>query len=82
MFILADDQAPWAYGASGDPNARTPNLDRLADEGARLTNYFCMSPVCSAARACLLTGLYSTQTGIPDYINRADPESEVALDPG
>ena len=82
LFIMADDQGPWAYGATGDPNARTPNLDRLANDGARLTNYFCMSPVCSAARACLLTGLYSTQTGIPDYISPQQPESDVALDPG
>ena len=53
LFIMTDDQGPWAYGATGDPNAKTPNLDRLANDGARLTNYFCMSPVCSAARACL-----------------------------
>ena len=82
LFIMADDQGPWASGATGDPNAKTPNLDRLAGAGAKLTNYFCMSPVCSAARACLLTSLYSTETGISDFITPQEPESNVALEPG
>lgn len=81
LFIMADDQGPWAYGATGDPNAISPNLDRLAREGVRLTNYFCMSPVCSAARGCLVTGLYSTETGIYDFISPREPESDVSLDP-
>lgn len=68
IFIMTDDQGPWAYGAAGDPNAHTPNLDRLAREGVRMTNYFTMSPVCSPARGCLMTGRYSTEFGIPDYI--------------
>ena len=77
LFVMTDDQGPWAYGAAGDADACTPNLDRLCRDGARLTNYFCMSPVCSAARSCLITGLYSTETGIRDFINERQPESDV-----
>lgn len=77
IFVMVDDQGPWAYGAAGDPNARTPTLDRLCREGVRLTNYFTMSPVCSPARGCLVTGLYSTEFGIPDFISRQG----VGLDP-
>jgi len=81
IFVMVDDQGPWAYGAAGDPNARTPTLDRLCQEGARLTNYFTMSPVCSPARGCLVTGLYSTEFGIPDYISPQMRAQGVALDP-
>ncbi|MDP6040537.1 MAG: sulfatase-like hydrolase/transferase, partial [Candidatus Latescibacteria bacterium] len=79
LFIVTDDQGPWAYGSAGDPDAQTPNLDRLCNEGARLTNYFCMSPVCSAARSCLMTSRYTTETGIHDYLSPM--ESDVGLDP-
>jgi len=77
VFIMTDDQGPWAFGAAGNPNTRTPNLDRLCQEGARLTNYFSMSAVCSPARACVMTSRYSTEVGIPDYIPGG---SDVGLD--
>src|SRR5688500_14441296 len=51
VFVYTDDQAAWALSASGDPNARTPNMDRLAREGAYLTNAFTVTPVCSPSRA-------------------------------
>ena len=50
IFILTDDQGPWALGKE-TPELITPNLDRMADEGIRFTNFFCASPVCSPARA-------------------------------
>jgi choline-sulfatase len=84
LFIMTDDHGPWAFGAAGDPNARTPHLDHLAAGGGLLRNYFSMSAVCSPARACLITGRYSTETGIPDYIpkNPSTPkEAETGLEP-
>jgi uncharacterized sulfatase len=69
VFVLTDDQGPWALGAAGNPDARTPNLDRLASEGARLTNCFVVTPVCSPSRAALMTGRYSTEVDILDFIS-------------
>src|SRR5690606_19614470 len=51
IFIMADDQGPWAWGGGGHPNAITPNIDRIRDEGVQLTNYFVTCPVCSPSRA-------------------------------
>ena len=68
LFVYTDDQAPWALGASGNPQAKTPNMDRLAREGAYLPNAFCTTPVCSPARASLLTSRYASELGILDFI--------------
>ncbi len=71
IFLLCDDMAPWAFSAE-NPDARTPNLDRLCREGIRLNRYFSSSAVCSPARASLLTGLYNTETGVPDILGEDD----------
>ena len=68
IFIYTDDQADWTVGAYGNPQAHTPNLDRLAAQGARLTNALVTTPVCSAVRASLFTSRYSSETGIYDFI--------------
>ncbi len=68
VFILADDQGPWALGAGGNHEILTPNLDRIAAEGMRFSSFFCVSPVCSPARASLLTGRIPSQHGIHDWI--------------
>ncbi len=64
VFILTDDQGPWAAGCCGNPEIRTPNIDRLAAEGVRFENFFCTSPVCSPARASLLTGDIPSRHGV------------------
>ncbi|MCS7460446.1 sulfatase-like hydrolase/transferase [Paenibacillus doosanensis] len=68
VFILTDDQGAWALGCAGNDEIRTPNLDRLAAEGTRFSNFFCTSPVCSPARASLLTGRIPSQHGVHDWI--------------
>ena len=68
LFILTDDQGAWALGAAGNREIITPHLDRLASEGAYFPNFFCASPVCSPARASILTGLPPSQHGIHDWI--------------
>jgi uncharacterized sulfatase len=80
VFVLTDDQAPWALGAAGHPHARTPHMDRLAREGAYLVNAFTVTPVCSPSRAALMTSRYGSELGITDWINPAK-EPELGLDP-
>ena len=50
IFILTDDQGPWAAGCYGNPEIRTPNLDRLAATGVRMENYFLAQPRHAAHR--------------------------------
>ena len=68
VFILTDDQGFWSLGCYGNEEIRTPNLDRLAERGVRFDNFYCVSPVCSPARASLLTGRIPSQHGIHDYL--------------
>ena len=49
VLIMTDDQGPWALDCSGTPELRTPVLDQVAAEGMRFENFYCTSPVCSAA---------------------------------
>ncbi len=81
IFILSDDQGPWAAGCYGNPEIRTPNIDRLAAEGVRFENFFCASPVCSPARATLLTGRIPSQHGVHQWIHRGNmgPEAKAFL---
>ncbi|MHA2340038.1 MAG: sulfatase-like hydrolase/transferase, partial [Candidatus Hodarchaeales archaeon] len=69
IFILTDDQGAWAMGCAGNEEIRTPNLDRLAKEGTRFENFFCTSPVCSPARASILTGRIPSQHGVHDFLH-------------
>ena len=68
IFILTDDQGPWAAGCCGNDEVRTPNIDRLAETGVRFENFFCTSPVCSPARASLMTGRIPSAHGVHDWI--------------
>ena len=68
LFILTDDQGYWAMGCAGNSEIRTPNLDRLAATGSRFENFFCASPVCSPARASILTGRIPSQHGVQDFL--------------
>lgn len=68
LFILSDDQGAWALGCAGNPEIHTPNLDGLAARGTRLENFFCASPVCSPARASLMTGNIPSRHGVHDYL--------------
>lgn len=70
IFIVADDMAPWVIGPGKHPAAVTPHLESLARDGVLFTKSFTATPVCSPARSCLLTGLYSTETGILDYLRK------------
>jgi len=68
ILILTDDQGYWALGCYGNKEIRTPNIDSLAEKGIRFEHFFCTSPVCSPARASLLTGRIPSQHGVHDWI--------------
>ena len=68
LFLLTDDQGAWAMRCAGNTDIHTPNLDRLASQGMRFDNFFCASPVCSPARASILTGRIPSQHGVHDWI--------------
>jgi len=63
VLIITDDQGYGDIGAHGNRMIRTPNLDRLHSESVRLTNFH-VDPTCAPTRAALMTGRYSTRTGV------------------
>ncbi len=71
IFIMTDDHAAHAIGAYGSKINKTPNLDRLAREGALLTNVFATNSICTPSRAAILTGQYSHLNGVTMF-NRFD----------
>ena len=70
IVILVDDLRFDETGASGHPYMKTPNIDRLADEGAKCANAFHTTPLCSPNRASILTGQYASRHGIIDNVGR------------
>ena len=71
VFIMTDDHAAHAIGAYGSKVNTTPHLDRLAHEGALLTNVFATNAICTPSRAAILTGQYSHLNGVTMF-NRFD----------
>jgi uncharacterized sulfatase len=82
LLICTDDQAAWALQDSGHPQAMTPNLERLCRQGARFSNAFTPTPVCSPARFSLYTGRYGREADINDAISSTagTPDYERGLD--
>ncbi|MGB7344224.1 MAG: sulfatase/phosphatase domain-containing protein [Pirellulaceae bacterium] len=72
LFIFSDDHAPNAIGAYGSKINETPNLDRIAKEGAVFRNSFCANSICGPSRACILTGKHSHLNGFLHNGNRFD----------
>lgn len=68
LLIYVDDLGYGDLGSYGHPVIQTPNLDKLASEGLRLTNYYAPSALCSPSRAALLTGRTPYRSGIKSWI--------------
>src|SRR5438105_970009 len=64
VIILADDLGYGDLGCYGHPAIRTPNLDRMAAEGMRFTDFYVAACVCTPSRAALLTGRLPIRTGM------------------
>ena len=88
ILILADDLGYGDLGCYGHPKFKTPCLDRMAAEGARLTRFYTPMPYCAPTRASLMTGRYPFRCGMtnnptPDAAPEADklglPQSEITL---
>ncbi|MBX2877557.1 MAG: sulfatase [Saprospiraceae bacterium] len=69
LFLAIDDLNTWLGCMDGHPNAKTPNLDRLAIRGTLFTNAHCQAPICGPSRASLMTGLRPSTTGIYGQIS-------------
>ena len=64
IIILADDMGYGDMGTYGHPTIKTPNLDKMAYEGQKWTNFYVAAPVCTPSRAGLLTGRLPIRTGM------------------
>lgn len=72
VLIMADDMGYWSMGCEGCGEAVTPNIDQLAERGVRFSRFYCASPVCSPARASLLTGRMPSYHGVADWIRKGN----------
>lgn len=74
VVIVSDDQGYHDLGCFGNDEIITPNLDRIAADGVRLTNFYVSWPACTPSRGSLLTGRYPQRNGIYDMIRNEAPD--------
>jgi arylsulfatase A len=74
LLIVSDDQGYRDLGCFGSEEIKTPNLDRLAKGGVRLTNFYVSWPACTPSRGSLLTGRYPQRHGVYDMIRNEAPD--------
>jgi len=77
VFIMTDNQGAWTLGCYGNPDIRTPHIDRLASQGVRFANAYCVNSVCSPSRATYLTGLIPSQHGVHCYLGSEKPDAQI-----
>lgn len=77
LFIIADDLRDYPAWMGGHPQARTPNMDRLAKKGMRFTNAHCNFALCNPSRTSLLTGMFAASNGV--YGNEQDWRRSVQI---
>ena len=68
VIIFADDQGYQDMGCFNAPLIETPNLDRMAAEGVRFTDFYSAAPSCTPSRAALMTGCYPVRVSLPNVI--------------
>ena len=78
VLIFTDDQGYQDLGCFGSPLIKTPNLDQMAAEGMKFTDFYSANSVCSPSRAALLTGCYPTRVSVPGVLF---PRHDVGLNP-
>ena len=82
ILILTDDLGYGDLSCFGATDLHTPNIDKLASEGLKFTQFYANSPVCSPSRASLLTGQYPDHVGVPGVIRQWESESWGYFKPG
>ncbi|UCE23071.1 MAG: sulfatase, partial [Candidatus Aminicenantes bacterium] len=78
VVIFTDDQGYADVGCFGAKGFETPNLDRMAEEGMRFTNFYVSQAVCSASRSSLITGCYPNRVSIYGALG---PHAQIGLNP-
>ena len=76
IMLLVDDMGYLDVGCMGSPDIKTPNIDRIASEGVRMTDCYASAPVCSLTRAAFLTGQWQQRTGIEWAIGLTSEEAK------
>src|SRR5215211_2082384 len=69
LFVLADDMGYGDLACYGGQGVQTTNIDRLAAEGIRFTQFYVNSPICSPSRTAFMTGQYPARWNITSYID-------------
>ena len=72
IFIICDQMRGDAFGAAGNSNAKTPNIDKLAANGIMFRNNFANNPVCLPSRISMFSGMYPSQTGVLHNKHKGD----------
>lgn len=79
IFIFVDDMGYYDLSSYGATEVKTTQIDKLANEGVRFTDYYAAAPICSPSRAGLLTGCYPKRVGNAIWVHR--PDSKSGLNP-
>ncbi len=74
IFLLADDHRWDALGAAGNTIIKTPNLDKIAEEGVLFSNVFVTTSICASSRASILTGQYVSRNNILGFVDELSEE--------
>ena len=83
VFILADDLGYGDLGCYGQKKIKTPNIDRMAAEGMRFTNFYCGCSVCAPSRCTLMTGKHLGHATVRDNMQRGPGlEGQHPMEPG
>jgi arylsulfatase A-like enzyme len=82
IIVLADDLGWGDLSSYGSTTVKTPNIDRMAAEGARFTSFYVAAPICAPSRAALMTGRWPPRVGIPwNPPNHLNPKEVVIAEP-
>jgi len=81
VLIITDDVGYGDFGAYGAPDIKTPNIDRLARDGVKLTDFYA-APVCTPTRASLISGRYQQRVGLEDALTSEGPRDQGLLPTG
>ncbi len=81
VFIFVDDLGSVDLNCYGSADLHTPNLDRLAEQGTRFTQFYAAAPICSPSRAALMTGRFPRRAGLPNnaWGDRGLPAEQVTM---